>query len=1011
MTVSTAEFLPLADRSVVEAEVRHLLNQRSTVAGVLALRVRPVWDDAAEFQVSDVTSGSATTGVVSSDVTVRVVACATVLAVRHALSERRYSPGSPLVILTDLTTEQLGDGICDHLVSARPRSPDPWRSLRQLFAADQQEAALLGGSNEAARAALKQLGGEGHPPAAGGVLTRELLIRELARSQFDLDQPDPSLVDLLVWSSGPHAAARFAEWTSSSHPALVDHLFEHYRRAMGDPAAGIIEAWRRGGPADLLPLGLVVALLSDTNADSPVMSTAVINSAVTEPSRPSHAAARDITSDIRVRLEPYVGDATLGRAAVDGWAQAAVLALGRLPRASGMRAAVQRRADALVTMVHAEALVERSDYIPMALARRIDRFAGLAAKAENSWAESPDGSTVPDPAAMESLEGAWNRVHDHAVDAEPGRDVRLAVAVLRLLRFAARRPSSGSANLRLAVQGYRDEGSWVDAALNDAFVGSDNPQLATVAHRVITRVRAFRSVQDQRATVLIAGGGCYRVDLENPSVPLMIEDLLDRVVRPLAADPADLQVPVPGDSAEEPGQSIGGEGEEAEVRSTVLLVVADGMSAAAAHDVLEDIGRRHGATWQEMEFAEADVNRGRTELAGGSTRAALTALPSITSVSRCSLLSGTIATGDQSVERRNFSAWLRSNSLGSTQEVLFHKGDLEASSHGHALPKAVREAIEDTRGRPVVACVLNAIDDALDRSDPIGTKWTTESLRPLDALLMAAARVGRIVVLTSDHGHVVERREQSKQQRGPDKSARWRSNDNEVRAGEIRVEGNRVGTPTTSAILAVDEQLRYGSMKAGYHGGAALAEVVVPVAILVAGEPPAHLWNLIPAGGVPAWWVGAGASVVNSAVSVQLPVETKAPGPGGRPARRRPAPTEVGLFDPEPLETVLPVVTVASRDRVADLMRTKQFQAGHERFAFEVPVERIGALLQALIAAGGSISRARAASALGVAERRLSGTLAVVGQVLNHDGVAALTQDGSIVSLQHTVLFEQFGIH
>ena len=36
-------------------------------------------------------------------------------------------------------------------------------------------------------------------------------------------------------------------------------------------------------------------------------------------------------------------------------------------------------------------------------------------------------------------------------------------------------------------------------------------------------------------------------------------------------------------------------------------------------------------------------------------------------------------------------------------------------------------------------------------------------------------------------------------------------------------------------MLAVDETLRYGPLKAGYHGGAAPAEAVVPVVVLAPG--------------------------------------------------------------------------------------------------------------------------------------------------------------------------------
>ena len=46
------------------------------------------------------------------------------------------------------------------------------------------------------------------------------------------------------------------------------------------------------------------------------------------------------------------------------------------------------------------------------------------------------------------------------------------------------------------------------------------------------------------------------------------------------------------------------------------------------------------------------------------------------------------------------------------------------------------------------------------------------------------------------------------------------------------------------AVLAVDERLRYGPLKAGYHGGGAPAEAVVPVAVLVPGAVPESVDDL-----------------------------------------------------------------------------------------------------------------------------------------------------------------------
>ena len=95
--------------------------------------------------------------------------------------------------------------------------------------------------------------------------------------------------------------------------------------------------------------------------------------------------------------------------------------------------------------------------------------------------------------------------------------------------------------------------------------------------------------------------------------------------------------------------------------------------------------------------------------------------------------------------------------------------------------------------------------------------------------------------------------------------------------GEVRVAGPRVLMHDGDAVLAVDERLRYGPLKAGYHGGAAPAEVVVPLHVLTPSEPPAG-W----AAGAPqtaVWWHSAVAPAVEpvdrarGAALSQLPEE------------------------------------------------------------------------------------------------------------------------------------------
>src|SRR5690606_30743105 len=128
----------------------------------------------------------------------------------------------------------------------------------------------------------------------------------------------------------------------------------------------------------------------------------------------------------------------------------------------------------------------------------------------------------------------------------------------------------------------------------------------------------------------------------------------------------------------------------------------------------------------------------------------LAVLPSLTEVSRASLLSGTLTTGQQGQEQTGYAALVSAFGLRSPQ--VFHKKPLDTSRPGFAVADDVALAIADT-SQELVTCVLNTIDDALDRSDPAGTAWTADAVKHLRPLLDRALAAGRTVVLTADHGH------------------------------------------------------------------------------------------------------------------------------------------------------------------------------------------------------------------------------------------------------------------
>src|SRR5699024_8317596 len=271
-----------------------------------------------------------------------------------------------------------------------------------------------------------------------------------------------------------------------------------------------------------------------------------------------------------------------------------------------------------------------------------------------------------------------------------------------------------------------------------------------------------------------------------------------------------------------------------------LLLVVDGLSMSAATQIAAE--------------AAADGWGEGTVLGAHGRIGALSVLPSLTGRSRTSLLVGQLHEGDAGDETAGFRDIVKGAGLWSrpgSQAPIFHKKDLDALVAGRALATEVAEAIGDTEGRRLVAAVLNYVDDTLHHTDPGGTDWSIHTITHLHALLRAAYQAGRAVIITSDHGHVIER--------GPTLHSghtvygqRAHADLERVDDGEVLISGPRVLTAGNAAVLAVDEDIRYGARSAGYHGGAAPAEVVVPVLALYPAARPEQLGAL---GEVrPSWW-------------------------------------------------------------------------------------------------------------------------------------------------------------
>jgi hypothetical protein len=362
----------------------------------------------------------------------------------------------------------------------------------------------------------------------------------------------------------------------------------------------------------------------------------------------------------------------------------------------------------------------------------------------------------------------------------------------------------------------------------------------------------------------------------------------------------------------------------------------------------------------------------------------------VTEVSRCSLLSGRIAVGQQ----REESAALRQRFPGS---LLLHKAGLRAGA-GAALDAEVAAAVEDAFV-PLVAAVVNTIDDALDRGDPGTITWSDDNLQAVKDLLALAQ--DRVVVVVSDHGHVVDRGPEALTRPSPSSENRWRPAQPPPGDGEVHVTGPRVALGGGSVVLPWREELRYGPRKAGYHGGASPAEAVIPLMVFSAGDE-----NAVPG------WKGA---PVASPVWWREPAPDTAPPPVPVvPERRRQRPSTQGpaLFELAPEPAAKPPVPIppAGRPPLIDLLLASEIYAQRNVGRTRLDDDRVAALLTVLLAGAGRASMETLAADAAVPAHRISNTITALRKLLQVEGYAVLEldPDGTTVKLDVKLLAEQF---
>ena len=532
------------------------------------------------------------------------------------------------------------------------------------------------------------------------------------------------------------------------------------------------------------------------------------------------------------------------------------------------------------------------------------------------------------------VEEALARVLEH----RDGNTSQAPTMAVRLHRWLATTEDT-STSLGGDLQRQMNDGAWVDAAVGAVWNGSNDPVVTAAFRQLLEKVHARRKQRD--------GAAASRLDQVNTAGDqraVGVERLLAEIV--------------------DPWRRQGG----------ALLVVLDGMSSAIATALASEVARL-----------------GLVEWVPASTHArqpVVAALPSLTNVSRTSLFCGEIRSGIGEDEKRGLSTAFPGAKL-------FHKNDLR-SAGGASLPEDVLAAIRDA-SVPVVGVVINAID-ATHKNDMSSWDWDLRSLDPLRALLETAISARRAVILTSDHGHVVERDTEALSVSGAE--SRWRPTSTGAPVdGEVLVSGPRVVAPGGEAVLLWRDDAHYGPRHAGYHGGASLAELTIPVLVFQAATVAtgAAGWEQA-APQVPLWWNDPiGRAPSTEVLSPPTPKKSKAPSQGD------------GLFELDELPKTPSAPTGLVEAVLASATYAEQRRMAGRRALDNRTAE---AVLRALVERGGRAHQDTVAAAVGIPIANVGQVFAAVRRLFNVDGygVIELDTDGVTLRLDEQLLREQFNV-
>ncbi|MGH3808627.1 MAG: BREX-2 system phosphatase PglZ, partial [Pseudonocardiaceae bacterium] len=492
--------------------------------------------------------------------------------------------------------------------------------------------------------------------------TRTVDRAEIVKHRFGAAEADPRirredwLVDALLdaepTSGWPRCGAVLTRDTAVR--ALIEARLGGLALGEGGLDADALLAWSRTsvGPARFAMLsdaeraGLTGWLTETVGDGAPVLlglaavgrgadaiALGLVGSVLTSPTTSAEAALLfgGLFGGLRFRPAELRAFTEVVEGTLERWVTEAALGSGNGGGARQRVLDVVERADELAAAADLTEALAANRFLPSGFQARLRKVAGAL-------------SARPGAAAATAAETALCGLLEHCLAALYPQRLHAARMAVRLVRWLST-PDLAMDSVAAGVHAHLGEWGWVDRALTVVWAGDPvgDPVVGQAYRTVYEAARTRRDAFDETFAQHLAAWTRY-ASPQAPGGCLLVEQVLEQVALPLAT------------------------------RRAPLVLVLDGMSSAVAAELGEQLIRRA--------LIEVSPDEGHRAVA-------VSVLPSVTRVSRASLLTAGLTIGDQSVEKDGFVAFWRKHRWDA---ALFHKGEIGGYA-GHRLAESLIEAL------------------------------------------------------------------------------------------------------------------------------------------------------------------------------------------------------------------------------------------------------------------------------------------------------------------------------